>query len=159
MAGGWTTAGSESGLRGAGKSHKDLWLDFTDYSVDSVTEHLFLSCHWRRRWHSRAGYYSSLGYTVGVYFGPAVRCHLAPVPVLVRGNRLPEVDCTSMSDVDNDVEPAFRLYFYSVCITFIIFQCVSLLAAWYPGYWYLHLMTELDKSENLAVLKSPLFLV
>lgn len=45
--------------------------------------------------------------------------------VLVRGNRLPEVGCKSMSGVDKDEEPAYRLYFYSVCILYsFAFLCV-----------------------------------
>lgn len=42
------------------------------------------------------------------------RCHRPQVSVPARGNRLPEVGCTSMSEVEEDEEPAFRLFFYSV---------------------------------------------
>lgn len=112
-----------------------------------------VSCsrHLERSWHSWARCYSSVDYTVGVYFGPAVRwrCHLSQVAELVRGNRLPEVGCKSMSGVDKDEEPAYRLYFYSVGIILSFDFCLSCWASSHPLSCYLHLFVDLTKRETL----------
>ena len=67
----------------------------------------------------------------------------------MRGNRLPEVGWKSMSGVDKDEEPAYRLYFYSVGIILSFDFCLSCRTRSHPLSCYLRLFVDLTKRETL----------